>query len=208
MLFSLFQRSVKPCVESTEDRGSDTTSTDQFAFDNDWFDAPDLTVVDRNVTCYLAGYICYKLKHELHNCDVCLAAYVAGHTATTTICGEDYIFTSIKSYDWAQRGLTMPTANFLALCKGMEKVVASQVESAIGRDGVAVTLERGIRSSLDCDSYFVDNMCDEHHSSVLDKVVRLFIRIRIYHFVKIRNREIKELADKRKNRKANKVMGK
>ena len=52
--------------------------------------------------------------------------------------------------------------------------------------------------SVFIESYTIESACSEHQLLWINRALTLFLRVRIHHFVKIRNQELKQLADKQK----------
>ena len=60
------------------------------------------------------------------------------------------------------------------------------------------TLKDIIFETVNIHSYQIDVCCKEHQQYWLNLAITLFLRVRIHQFVKIRNRELKQLQDKKK----------
>jgi len=66
-----------------------------------------------------------------------------------------------------------------------------------------------IVATIDLNSYHIDSVCAEHHQQQFEYMLNLLLRVRIHHFVRVRNHELQDLEQARKlkaNRKAKKVM--
>ena len=84
-------------------------------------------------------------------------------------------------------------------------------EAVIAGPAVMGSLKDLISQGINTDSFNIEICCQQHRIHCVMSVITLFLRIRIHHFVKIRNRELKELAEKKKdkvkrNRKVKKVV--
>jgi len=167
----------------------------------DWCQLFALTDVDQNVLCYIAGYICAKLNRRL-SCQACLASYVASKQKHQSSTALHTALTKARNFDWAKYGLTIPTPDLFDLCCGMERAVQMNIERVMAGPRVMRCLKDIINETVDVRSYQIDVCCDKHRQYWLNTAVTLFLRVRIHHFVKIRNRELKDLADKKKAAKA------
>lgn len=77
----------------------------------------------------------------------------------------------------------------------------------IGRN-IKQNLKDCFAASADSDSYHLDFSCGEHQHYVRSMVIDVLARVCIYHFVRIRNRELHEIERSQKlkiSRKAKKV---
>jgi hypothetical protein len=63
-------------------------------------------------------------------------------------------------------------------------------------------LKEIIRQTVQAESYHVDACCNAHQAYWISAAITMFLRVRILHCVRVRNREIKELAEKRKHKLA------
>jgi len=106
--------------------------------------------------------------------------------------------TQARKFDWAKYGLTIPSPDLFDLCCGMERAVQMNIEGVMGGPRVMRCLKAIICQTVNVHSYHIDVSCDEHQQYWLNAAITLFLRVRIHHFVKIRNRELKQLADKKK----------
>jgi hypothetical protein len=79
------------------------------------------------------------------------------------------------------------------------------MEGLMAESHVMARLKQIIRSygsSIQTDSYNIDACCTEHQVYWISTAITIFLRIRINHFVRIRNREIKQLAEQKKEKRA------
>ena len=80
----------------------------------------------------------------------------------------------------------------------MERVVHMNTERVMAGPYVMRTLTDIVFETINVRSYYIDVCCDKHQQYWLNTAITLFLRVRIRHFVKIRNRELKQLQDKKK----------
>jgi len=156
-----------------------------------------LTDVDQNVLCYVAGYICAKLNRRL-SCQACLSAYICSKQKQQTSTALHAALTQARQFHWAKYGLTIPSACVFDLCCAIERVVQMNIEGVMAGPYVMRTLKDIIFETVNVHSYQIDVCCKEHQQYWLNLAITLFLRVRIHHFVKIRNRELKQLQDKKK----------
>lgn len=146
-------------------------------------------------------------------CSACRAAYKSScDRSQGDLYSSDssrFYFIQVKTYEWAKHGLLAPSAELYQLCVCFEKVVQMNIEKLSCGRNVKTNLKDCFAASVDQQSFCLDFACSEHQQYLRDSVIDLLARVRIHHFVKIRNRELKELEQHRKlkvNRKAKKVM--
>jgi len=104
-----------------------------------------------------------------------------------------------------------PSPGLFELCNAMERIVQMNIEAVIAGPAVMGSLKDLISQGINTDSFNIEICCQQHRIHCVTNVITLFLRIRIHHFVKIRNRELQELAEKKKdkvkrNRKVKKVV--
>jgi len=87
------------------------------------------------------------------------------------------------------------------ICSAMERVVQMNIEGVMAGPSVMRCLTDVIRASVNFESYNVDCCCSEHQQYWLNHALAMYLRVRIHHFVKVRNRELKQLAEKQKEKK-------
>ena len=192
----------------------DTEPVDDFDTDfdvpDDWSHVCALTDVDENVVAYIAGYMMRKASRR-SDCDRCLTEY--NHCVQNTRDGlYDSVahaqFVKLKTYDWAKHGLVVPSPALFSLCCSLERVVSYSVEQLCCGSNIACSLKQCILTSVDLYSFDIDCACSEQRRQQLDYFVTLYSRVRIHHYVRIRNRELKQFAQTgkvKRNRKAKKV---
>jgi len=177
---------------------SGCSNVDDIDVNADWCQLFALTSVDQNVICYIAGYICAKLNRRL-SCRACTAAYVASKEKHKASVALHTILTHARDFDWAKYGLTIPPPDLFDICCAMERVVQMNIEGVMSGPKVMRSLIDVVRQTVNVDSYHVDVCCDEHQKYWINNAIVLFLRVRIHHFVRVRNRELKQLADKKKH---------
>jgi hypothetical protein len=122
------------------------------------------------------------------------------------------IFVYFRTFDWAKHGLQKPTFSLFKLCSAIEQIVQMNMEATVnGNNGVMCKLLSMVTAAIDVQSYPLETVCSVHQTQRMNDAVRLYLRVRIHHFVRIRNRELKELELKKKekctkkNRKLEKI---
>ena len=50
-----------------------------------------------------------------------------------------------------------------------------------------------ISLTIDLSSYRIESVCEDHHQQQFEYLLNLLLRVRIHHFVRIRNRELQEM---------------
>jgi hypothetical protein len=180
----------------------------------DWSQSFKLTPTDDSVVCYLAGYLMKKCRERFH-CQQCCELYeLSSERSQGELYGSDEArldFIRFKTYDWAKHGLLAPSRQFYEFCASVEKIIQMNIEQVSSGRNVSQNLKECILATVDVSSYSVDSVCDEHQQQQREYMLSLLLRVRIHHFVRIRNRDLQELnrAHKLKvNRKAKKVMNK
>jgi len=87
------------------------------------------------------------------------------------------------------------------MCSAIEKVVQLNIESCVNaQHGVVRQLFDLVLSAVDVYSYSLPSVCGSHQLQQTRNVVLLYLRLRIHHFVRIRNRELKDLQLTQKHR--------
>jgi len=133
-------------------------------------------------------------------CSQCRKAYVTSkesqkHKPT----GQHDVFVTTKEFSWAKYGLVIPSAALYDLWCVIERIVQMNMEGIMAGPRVMGCLKDMVQESVTVDSYYIDVSCDNHQSHWLNKAITIYLRVRIHHFVRVRNREPKELAEKRKS---------
>lgn len=205
---------IKTAVNNASQTGV-TTDNDDFAdsvctYDNDvnfsggsisdWSCVFSLTDVDANVVFYIAGYLSRKLTLAIM-CKQCKVLYVTNKEKNKNSVGQHTTFLKMRQFDWSKYGLTSPSPQLYDLCCALERIVQLNIEGVMATRGVMGSLKDIVDSTVTVDSYPIDECCSDHKSWWLSTVVTVFLRIRIHHFVRIRNRELKALADAKKMKK-------
>lgn len=190
-----------------------TESVDDFDTDfnvcNDWSQVCALTDVDANVIAYIAGYMMRKASRR-SNCEKCLTEYSQCVQKTRDGLYDSAahaLFVKLKTFDWAKHGLVVPSPALFNLCCTLERIVSFDIEQLCYGSNVMCNLKQCILTSVDVYSVDIDCACTEHKRQQLDYFVSLYSRVRIHHYVRIRNRELKQFAQTAKmkrNRKTKK----
>ena len=173
----------------------------------DWCQLCALNDVDSNVVCYIAGYICAKINKKI-SCPDCHTAYVHSKETWKTLHATHTVLVQTRQFDWAKYGLTVPSPALYELCCAIERVVQTNMEGVMAGPGVMGSLKDIFMQSVDRESYEINCCCKVHQTYWLNAAVTLFLRVRIHHFVKVRNRELKQLAAKQKEKHAHAAVSK
>jgi len=198
--------------------GNEATDVDAMFDDSvvvtDWHSAFSLSDVESNVVCYIAGYIITKLDKR-STCRECNQLFAVAREAMksrlSSIDKSNVQLIELKAFSWAKWGLTVPPESIFQMCVAIEKIVQTNLESLSTGKHVMKYLWECVVQGIEVCNYDVTCACTDHVDVVRNKIIRLYLRIRIHHFVRIRNRELKEFAQPRsvkvkRNRKAKKIM--
>jgi len=110
-----------------------------------------------------------------------------------------------RQYDWAKYGLTVPSPAVFDFRCAIQRVVQINIEGVIAGLRVMGCLYDTVLQTSDCTSYSIDTCCTEHKCMWVRKAIWLCLCVRIHHFVRTRNTELKQLAEKKKQTKVNKL---
>ena len=197
----------KPAEESQE---LDDTF-DDIPLTTDWHGMFSLSDVDANIVYYLSGYISQKINKR-YNCPKCSVAYERSRNKASEqqkTSAEKYaLFVQLKTFAWAKHGLTIPSLSMFKLCESIERIVQMNIETLSTGKNVMSYVRECIYQGVDADSYELDSVCEDHMCGTVGYIIRLYLRVRIHHFVRIRNRELKQYAapKPKRNRKAKKIV--
>jgi len=109
------------------------------------------------------------------------------------------MFVYFRTFDWAKHGLQKPTFSLFKLCSAIEQIVQMNMEATVtGNRGVMCKLLSMVTPAIDVQSYPLETVYSVHQAQRMNDAVRLYLRVRIHHFVRIRNRELKELQLKKR----------
>ena len=181
---------------------------DEFNSTSDWSSLFKLSEVDSNIVGYIGGYIATKLNRKLGclNCEESFEECRTKEKQSTSLSTSGR-FLQNKEFDWAKKGLTIPSPELFHMLYSLEKTIQMNLEGLCSSNHFSRNLKECFSACTDMYSFELRNFCPTHRLHGLNLVVNLYIRIRIHHFVKIRNRELKELAIAKKvNRKFNKIV--
>jgi catabolite regulation protein CreA len=173
---------------------------------SDWSCVFSLTDVDKNVVFYIAGYLSRKLTLSI-TCEQCKLLYIRNKEKNKNSVGKHMTLLETRQFDWSKYGLASPSPQLYDLCCALERIVQLNIEGVMAGPSVMGSLKDIIDSTVTVDSYPIDECCSDHRSWWLSMVVTVFLRIRIHHFVRIRNRELKTLADTKKMKKTDTEKG-
>jgi hypothetical protein len=155
---------------------------------------PSLT--EANIACYIAGYIAMKNNKFLHSCKRCYADIFLDTSIDENLTDE-YMFIQIKTYDWAKNGLTAPSHQLLQVCTEMENVLQTFLPTVSHQENLSVHLFNKI-CQLTPVIHFLNAAC---HKDVRHKIIALYIKLRIFHFVRMTNQTNQSQALQRKQRR-------
>jgi hypothetical protein len=158
---------------------------------SDWSGVYSLSDVDKNVVFYIAGYLNRKLNQNT-SCRQCTDSYIRSREQHRKYAGTHTALLQIRQFDWAKFGLASPSPPLYDLCCGMERIVQANIEGVIAGSCVMGSLKDVITSSISLESYPVEECCSDHRSWWLGLAVKVFLRVRIHHFVRIFNTELEE----------------
>ncbi|XP_064094806.1 uncharacterized protein LOC135207147 [Macrobrachium nipponense] len=158
-------------------------------------------LIEKNAVTYIAGYVCHKLlKH--HKCDACKSVLICED-------GEDFdsnnltLFLGNKDME-KRRWLWYPSTIITNIINDYESAFQSNIVELIIKDNVKHNLTQVIKQ-INVDNL---NVCD----GVVDKVIDIFLKMRIYYYVKFLNRTLRKrkhsggnYSGPRKNRKLTKI---
>ena len=143
----------------------------------------DLDLNQRQVIAYMAGYIVRKIRIKFKKCTDCLLT-VSLHDASAC---ELYRFIEKKQYNCDQSsGLALPSQSLINTIEALEVCFRKSIIAVISSDGVMSALfAKGMDSVKDHSNVF----CSTCFKS-LRYAVKLFMRVRIHHFLREENRRI------------------
>lgn len=170
----------------------------------DWPDLFELSEVDSNVVAYICGYLCMKVNART-DCSKCQSLYdnYRQHRSylEETEFGSHEVYGHFRNFNWAKHGLQKPSFSLYSLCSSVEKIVQMNIEAVVsGRYSVAAKLLDIVLQAVDLQTFELESVCSAHQKQQLIYVTNLYLRLRIFHFVKIRNRELKDMEILRKNK--------
>lgn len=181
---------------------SDASGADSLI--SDWPDVFELTEVDSNVVAYICGYMCMKIerKNDCTHCSQLYQEYRDSHSYHSNPEFAAYeVLGKFRNFDWAKHGLQRPPFSEYRLCSAIEKLLQMNMETAVnGQIGIMSRLTQLIGNTVSIDNYHMETACSSHQEHHARQVIRLYLRIRIHHFVRIRNRELKQLELQHKNK--------
>ena len=107
-------------------------------------------------------------------------------------------FIKVRKFDWASHGLEDSSNKLHELFTNIEKVVQMNMEKLICGQNVMQNLKECILASVDVCSYQTDSVCEEHQVQQRDYMLNLLYRVKIHHYIRIRNRQLQQLEMTRK----------
>ena len=165
-----------------------------------------LNIFEQNTISYIAGYLCRKVmtRHEIQSpCDTCRAALLSPDTYLTE---SSQLFIHNKAYNTTQSdfgALKLPTTSFVHFCALCERIFRAEFD----RQGMTRNKISSVIKNACCkrSEYTELGVCSE---GMRARIVAIFVSMRIQYALKFKNRELKDMSLKRKDRKAQKVMHK
>ena len=145
----------------------------------------------------------------LTNCQECekLQKLHADFTNTSTKqLLSNHTLLALRSFEWANHGLTIPSHQMLELCMLMENIFRENIEVLAKQRKVMDRLLEIIHMSIDENKPKFDNLCEIHHLAAISYCQKLFLRVRIHHYIRIENRHLREISVAKKNRKMEKLL--
>ena len=129
-------------------------------------------------------------------------AYIANQELWKNVASSMHTLIQTRNFSWVRYVIAILSLQVVDLCSSIERVFQMNMEGLMAESHVMARLKQIIRSSIQTDSYKIDACCTEHQVYWINTAITIFLRVRINHFVRIRNREIKELAEKKKEKRA------
>jgi hypothetical protein len=164
---------------------------------SDWSQIFCLNDVDSNVVFYIAGYLTRKLSTS-GSCNDCMVSYIKSKELHKLDSSKHTVLMEMRQFDWAKYGLVCPSAQLYDLCRAVEQIVQLNMEAVIAGPRVMGNLKEIVSRAISVNSYPIDSCCHDHRLFWLSNAITLYLRIRIHHFVRVRNRELKDLANAKK----------
>ena len=165
---------------------------------------PPMSIIEKNVSVYLAGYLARKLKEKFTKCQDCLRKWLATGSEKEEL-EREFIFLDQKNYykdvEINSKGLTAPSKILLSAVIDMELKFRQCMPLFITKKDVFENIFR-VFESIEAVNKIV---CSEPKCDPTKKYVRgFYARLRIHFDLELKNRNRKQLK-KRKNKKLQKL---
>ena len=150
----------------------------------EWEESYGLSDVQNNILCYIAGYIAKKLTSFL-KCDICndLQASFGNNTnIPARTFPSEQTFLGLKTFEWAKKGLYIPSPQLFELCKQMEHNFREDIELLSTTPKLMETLMKNSNIDVNSSSVKIHTACNDHQESALRYCQKLFFRVRLHSF--------------------------
>ena len=148
---------------------------------------PDLPV--QNVEAYMAGYL--LLKSKIGTCDLCKSQLIPPKN-------EMYEFLRQKAYREEDTLIYQyPTKTFVQLIENVETIFVTVFDTVKCMSNVLI---RSSKSTLSCGEDYL--VCENDICRIkLNDIIKLYTEVRMFHVLKMSNREFKVTKGVKKNKK-------
>jgi hypothetical protein len=151
---------------------------------------PPTSLPEQNVEAYMAGYLLRKAK--MKDCDICRNQLIYSTPPQT----ELYSFFTKKAYK-LENTLVYPTESFVEFIENLEVIFVRVFDAVKYMSGVLVRLCKNVEHTgkdfLECDS----SACN----AKLYAMMKLYLKVRLFHALKTSNRSNKSKKGVKRNRK-------
>ena len=151
----------------------------------------ELNLQNENVIGYISGFIVKKLKDRL--CHICYVN-ISGNNEDTNLANLTFLKNKLYSEDCTV-GLQVPSQNLIGMCLVLEAAYNKFSKQLFQSIDLKRTLFWKLKNSFEQESFFCDNSCE-----TLDKIINIFINIRLHHSLKLFNQEFAK-TNRKRNRK-------
>ena len=165
-----------------------------------------LNLLEQNTMAYIAGYLSNKILtgHEvLAKCDKCGSALLS---SDTVLDNPALLFTHNKAWDTKSSefgSLKIPSDSFLEFCTVCEQVFRAEFnDMGMTRSRISYLIKDKISQQKE---YEALKVCSD---KIKIRILAVFVSMRIHYALKYKNRDLKDITVKRKDKKAKKVMHK
>ena len=153
---------------------------------------PPLSICEENVAAYLFGYLLRKIA--LH-CNSCSEQPILPHLPAPF--DELSVYTFLRNKTYREEGcLIYPTLEMLHFVESLEEIFNTRFRSIIGTPGIMATLCK----STDREVRFL-NCVKDSCILKLQAMIKLYMKVRIHHAIKMSDAQIGEDKTVKQNRK-------
>ena len=153
---------------------------------------PPLSICEENVAAYLSGYLLRKIALD---CNSCSEQLILPHLPAPF--DELSVYTFLRNKTYREEGcLIYPTLEMLHFVESLEEIFNTRFESIIGTPGILTTLCK----SADREVRFL-NCVKDSCILKLQAMIKLYMKVRIHHAIKMSNAQIGEDKTVKQNRK-------